>query len=86
MGDLILTAVVFALLAVVGWLLANSSPVANDGAAPPHVPAACLVTARRTFRFPAAPRVAWNRFIGFTLLAIGGGACALIFFVAAVGA
>ena len=84
MGMEILTSVfwmaVFAGLAVFGWWLAKPSPIPNDGDAPLHVPAACVVTARRAFRFPpvASPPVAWGRIIGGTLLVIGVGACVLI--------
>ncbi len=80
----------FAALAIFGWWLAQRSPDPDgyDGAL--HVPPARVVTVRRAFRFPAAaPTVTWNQLIGYTLLVIGVGACALIVlgvaFVALVG-
>lgn len=81
----------FAVLAVFGRWLVKRRPVPNDGDATLHVPAACVVTTERTYRFPpvASRPVAWGRLIGYTLLVIGVGACALIalavFFTALCG-
>jgi len=47
----------------------HTSPVPDGSAGKPCVPAACVLTARRAYRFPTA---AWNRLIGPTLLVIAG--------------
>jgi hypothetical protein len=84
MGMEILTSVgwmaVFAGLAVFGRWLVKHSPAPNDSDATPDVPAACVVTARREARFPAAASrpVAWERITGHILVVIGVGACVLI--------
>ncbi len=55
----------------------NRAPDGGDGTL--RVPAACVVTARRAYRFPT---VAWNQLIGPTLLVIAG---AGLFFVGCAG-
>jgi hypothetical protein len=81
----------FAVLAIFGRWLVKRGPVPNDGDAAPHVPAACVVTTERTYRFPpvASRSVAWGRVIGHILVVIGVGASVLlalaIFFAALCG-
>jgi hypothetical protein len=82
---------VFAALAFFGWQLKKHSPDPDGSDAAPHVPAACVVTTERTYRFPpvASPPVAWGRIIGDILLVIGVGACVLtpvVIFLAVLGA
>ena len=55
----------------------NSVPDGGDGTL--HVPAACVVTARRAYRLPM---VAWNQLTGPALLVIAGVG---LFFVGCVG-
>ena len=71
---------VFAGLAVLGRWLVKHSPAPNDSDAAPHVPAACVVTTERAYRFPpvASRPVAWGRIIGHILVVIGVGACVLL--------
>jgi hypothetical protein len=70
---------VFAGLAVFGRWLVKHSRAPNGGDDAPHVPAACVVTTERTYRFPvASPPVAWGRIIGHILVVIGVGACVLL--------
>lgn len=61
----------------------NRNPVPDGGEGTPHLPAACVVTAGRAYRFPtvARPTAARNRLIGRILLVIAAGVC-LLFLVA----
>jgi hypothetical protein len=78
-----------AVLAAYGLWMMRRNPVPDGGDATLHVPAACVVTARRAYRLPEdPPTVARNQRIGRTLLVIGVGACLLflaVIYLAVIG-
>ena len=59
-------------IAIGGGSPENRNPVSDGSDAALSVPAACVVTARRSYHFPtvAHPTVAWGQLIGRILLVI----------------
>jgi asparagine N-glycosylation enzyme membrane subunit Stt3 len=80
-GRLVFMGLMAGLVALVaaGRRLEKRNPVPDGGDGALHVPAACVVTARRAYRFPP---VAWKQLIGPTLLVIAG---AGLFFLGCAG-